>query len=60
MDSFLCIKGGLVDSEDRDIFYKGYYYDGYIDDEGDLRVTDEHCDDVCLVDGEWQKYFEEG
>lgn len=42
MDSFLCIKYGLVD------------------DEGDLRVEDEHGDDVCIADGEWQNYFEEG
>lgn len=59
MDSFLCIKDGLVDDEGRDAFYEGDYYEGYIDDYGDLRVTDEHGDDVCLVDGEWQKYFEE-
>lgn len=60
MDSFLCIKDGLVDDEGRDAFYEGDCYDGYIDDYGDLRVEDEYGDDICLEDGEWQKYFEEG
>ena len=60
MDSFLCIKDGLVDDEGREAFYEGDYYDGYIDDYGDLRIEDEYGDDVCLEDGEWQKYFEEG
>ena len=59
MDSFLCIKGGLFDDNGREAFYVGNYYEGYIDDEGDLRVEDENGDDICLVDGEWQDYFEE-
>ena len=60
MDSFLCIKDGLVDDEGRDAFYEGDYYEGYIDDDGDLRVEDEYGDDACISDGEWQNYFEEG
>lgn len=59
MDSFLCIKYGLVDDGGHDAFYVGKCYEGYVDDEGDLRIEDEHGDEVCIADGEWQNYFEE-
>lgn len=68
MDEFLCLCDWVIVHENKEhgkyveddiSFCEGESYEGYIDDEGGLRLVDEQGNEICISDGEWQECFEE-
>lgn len=58
MGEFLCLRD-LDEEGGSAAFRAGNTYEGYFDDEDDLRLEDEQGNEICLSADGWEDWFEE-
>lgn len=58
MGEFLCLCG-LGEENGAVIFRAGDTYEGYFDDDGDLRIEDEQGNENCFSEEGWRNWFKE-
>lgn len=58
MGEFLCLRD-LSDEDGAVVFLAGNTYEGYFDDEDDLRIENEQGDEDCFSAEGWEDWFEE-